>query len=126
MEKTVVATQNAPAAIGPYSQGISVGNLVYTSGQMPLNPQTKVMETEISAASKQVMENVKAILEQAGVTMADVIKTTCFLKNMDDFAAFNAVYATYFPENPPARSCIQAAKLPMDVIVEVEAVAYRK
>ena len=121
--KKAVNTVKAPAAIGPYSQGIEIANLVYTSGQLPLNPETKVLETEIKAATKQSLENVKAILEAAGTGMEKVIKTTVFLKDLKDFAAMNEVYASFFTEIPPARSCFEVAKLPMDAVVEIEVIA---
>ena len=123
--KKVINTEKAPAAIGPYSQGIEIQNLVYTSGQLPLNPETKVLETEIKAATKQSLENCKAILEKAGTGFDKVIKTTVFVKDLNDFAAVNEVYGTYFNENPPARSCIQIAKLPMDAPVEIEVIAIK-
>lgn len=123
--KKVINTEKAPAAIGPYSQGIEIQNLVYTSGQLPLNPETKVLETEIKAATKQSLENCKAILEKAGTGFDKVIKTTVFVKDLNDFAAVNEVYGTYFNENPPARSCVQIAKLPMDAPVEIEVIAIK-
>ena len=121
--KKIINTEHAPAAIGPYSQGLVVGDLVYTSGQLPLNPQTKVLETEIKAATKQSLENCKAILEAAGASLDKVFKTTVFVKDLNDFAAVNEVYGTYFNENPPARSCVQVAKLPMDAPIEIEVIA---
>lgn len=121
--KKAVNTVKAPAAIGPYSQGIEIANLVYTSGQLPINPETKVLETEIKAATRQSLENVKAILEAAGTGMEKVIKTTVFLKDLKDFAAMNEVYASFFTEIPPARSCFEVAKLPMDAVVEIEVIA---
>ena len=121
--KTRINTNNAPAAIGPYSQGMKVGNLVYTSGQLPINPETKELQTEIKAATKQSLENVKAILAEAGTTMDKIVKTTVFLKDLGDFAAVNEVYATYLEGEAPARSCFQVAKLPMDALVEIEVVA---
>lgn len=121
--KTRINTNNAPAAIGPYSQGMKVGNLVYTSGQLPINPETKELQTEIKAATKQSLENVKAILAEAGTTMDKIVKTTVFLKDLGDFAVVNEVYATYFEGEAPARSCFQVAKLPMDALVEIEVVA---
>lgn len=124
MSIKVVATDNAPKAIGPYSQGQIVGNFVYTSGQIPLNPKSGVLCTEIKEATKQSLENVKGILEASGTSMDKVFKTVVFVKNMDDFAAVNEVYATYFTKNPPARSCVAVAKLPMDALVEIEAIAY--
>ena len=118
-----LSTDKAPAAIGPYSQGHKVGEFVFTSGQIPLNPKTGVLATEIKEATKQSLDNVKAILEAGGTSMDNVIKTVVFVKNMDDFAAVNEVYATYFNENPPARSCVAVAKLPMDAVIEIEAIA---
>ncbi|MBS4957380.1 MAG: RidA family protein [Clostridium sp.] len=123
MEKEVINTKNAPGAIGPYSQGIIVGDFVYTSGQIPINPATGVMETDIKSATKQSMENVKAILEAAGTSLEKVIKTSIFLKDLNDFAVVNEIYGTYFSENPPARSCVQVAKLPKDAVIEIEAIA---
>ena len=123
MKKEIINTNNAPGAIGPYSQGIAVGNLVYTSGQIPLNPQSGELITDIKEATKQSMENVKAILEEAGTSLDKIIKTTIFLKDLNDFAAVNEVYGTYFNENPPARSCVEVAKLPKDAVIEIEAIA---
>lgn len=123
MKKEVINTKNAPGAIGPYSQGIIVGDFVYTSGQIPINPATGVMETDIKVATKQSMENVKAILEAAGTSLENVVKTSIFLKDLNDFAAVNEVYGTYFTENPPARSCVQVAKLPKDAVIEIEVIA---
>lgn len=121
--KKIINTEHAPAAIGPYSQGLVVGDLIYTSGQLPLNSETKVLETEIKAATKQSLENCKAILEAAGASLDKVFKTTVFVKDLNDFAAVNEVYGTYFNENPPARSCVQVAKLPMDAPIEIEVIA---
>ena len=126
MKKEVINTNNAPGAIGPYSQGIIVGDFVYTSGQIPINPATGVMETDIKVATKQSMENVKAILEAAGTSLENVVKTSIFLKDLNDFAVVNEVYGTYFNENPPARSCVQVAKLPKDAVIEIEAIATKK
>ena len=123
MKREVINTKNAPGAIGPYSQGIIVGDFVYTSGQIPINPATGVMETDIKVATKQSMENVKAILEEAGTSLENVVKTSIFLKDLNDFAAVNEVYGTYFTENPPARSCVQVAKLPKDAVIEIEVIA---
>ena len=125
MKREVIHTNNAPGAIGPYSQGIIVGDFVYTSGQIPINPATGVMETDIKLATKQSMENIKAILEAAGTSLENVVKTSIFLKDLNDFAAVNEVYGTYFTENPPARSCVQVAKLPKDAVIEIEAIATR-
>ena len=124
MNKTVISTPNAPAAIGPYSQAVRIGDLLYTSGQIPLDPATgALVEGDIAVQARQSLSNVKAILEAAGTDMSAVVKTTVFLKNMDDFAAMNEVYAQFFSEPYPARSAVQVAKLPRDVLVEIEAVA---
>ncbi len=122
--KDIVATDKAPAAIGPYSQAVKFGNLLMTSGQIPLDPQSgDIIGTEIKAQAEQVLENLKAVLAAGGTSLEQVVKTTCFLSNMQDFATFNEVYATYFTNNPPARSCVAVERLPKDVLVEVEAVA---
>ena len=121
--KNLINTEHAPAAIGPYSQGIVVENLIYTSGQLPLNPETKVLETEIKAATKQSLEKCKVILEKAGSSLDKVFKTTVFVKDLNDFATVNEVYGTYFKEEAPARSCIQIAKLPMGSKIEIEVIA---
>ena len=122
-----VETANAPAAIGPYSQGIIANGFVYTAGQIPLDPATgELVQGDIATQTKRVMESLKAILEQAGASLQTVVKTTVFLKSMDDFAAMNTVYAEYFGDHKPARSTVQAAKLPRDVNVEIEAVAVVK
>ncbi|KJR45833.1 Endoribonuclease L-PSP [Desulfosporosinus sp. I2] len=123
MNKETLNTQNAPAAIGPYSQGVKVGNLIFTSGQLPINTQSGELVADIEGATKQSLDNVKAILESSGSSMDKVVKTVVFLKDMNDFAAMNTVYATYFPNNPPARSAVQVARLPKDAIVEIEAIA---
>jgi 2-iminobutanoate/2-iminopropanoate deaminase len=119
----VIHTDKAPAAIGPYSQALVHGDLLYSSGQIPINPADgQIVEGDIRVQTEQVMKNLGAILEEAGITYTNVIKTTCFLKSMDDFTAFNEVYAKYFT-GKPARSCVQAAKLPKDVLCEVEVIA---
>jgi 2-iminobutanoate/2-iminopropanoate deaminase len=124
MATTVVATDKAPGAIGPYSQAIKVGGLVFTAGQIPLDPATgKLVEGDIAAQAEQVMKNLQAILEASNSSLARVVKTTCFLTNLDDFATFNEVYGRYFSENRPARSTVQAARLPAGANVEVECVA---
>lgn len=123
MQKQIVSTEKAPKAIGPYSQAQIVGDLIFTSGQIPLNPATGVLCTEIKGATKQSLENVKAILEAAGTSLDNVIKTVVFIKNMDDFSLVNEVYGTYFKTDAPARSCVQVAKLPMDALIEIEAIA---
>lgn len=119
-----VSTDKAPAAIGPYSQGIIVNNMLYASGQIPINPENGQIEgTDICAQAEQVMKNIGAILAQAGTDYTKVVKTTCFLADMGDFAAFNEVYARYFTENP-ARSCVAVKTLPKNVLCEVEVIAY--
>ena len=123
MNKQILNTQNAPAAIGPYSQAVKVGDFIFTSGQLPINIQSGELVADIEGATKQSLDNVKAILEASGSSMDKVIKTVVFLKDMNDFVAMNTVYATYFPKNPPARSAVQAARLPKDAIVEIEAIA---
>lgn len=125
MTKEVINTNNAPEAIGPYSQGVIVGDFVYTSGQIPLNPVTRELVTDIKLATKQSMENIKAILEEAGTSLNNVVKTSIFLKDLNDFEAVNEVYGTYFIENKPARSCVQVAKLPKDAVIEIEAIAVK-
>ena len=122
MEKIVIATPNAPGAIGPYSQGWTVGDFVYTSGQIPVDPATGAVPEGIAAQAEQSCKNVGAILEAAGVTLNDVFKTTCFLADMGDFAAFNEVYAKYFTSKP-ARSCVAVKDLPKGVLCEIEAIA---
>ena len=122
--KKVVATAAAPAAIGPYSQAICCGDLVFTSGQLPLDPATGTMPATIEEQTRQSLTNVKAVLAAEGLTMDDVVKTTVFMQNMGDFAAMNGVYATFFSEGKyPARSAVEVAKLPKGALVEIEAVA---
>ncbi|MGB5444817.1 MAG: RidA family protein [Psychromonas sp.] len=125
--KKIISTAQAPAAIGPYSQANQIGNMVFTSGQIPLIPETMTLvDGGITEQAEQVMKNLMAVLEAADASAATVIKTTCFLKDMNDFVAFNDVYGKYFPENAPARSCVEVARLPKDVLVEVEAIAISK
>ena len=122
--RTVISTSNAPAAIGPYSQAIRCGNMVYTSGQIPLDPATgTVVGDEIRSQTEQVMKNLSAVLTAAGSSLENAVKTTCFLADMADFAAFNEVYAAYFTTNP-ARSCVAVKTLPKGVLVEVDVVAW--
>ncbi|MDR2736794.1 MAG: RidA family protein [Gracilibacteraceae bacterium] len=118
-----VKTSQAPTAIGPYSQGIITGNFVYTSGQIPLDPKNGQMAADIKQATKRSLENIKAVLDEAGSGLDRIVKTTVYLKDMADFQAMNEVYATYFQEPFPARSCVQVAKLPLDALVEIEAIA---
>ena len=123
MSKKIIHTSDAPAAIGPYSQAIVCGNMLFTSGQIPIDPATgEISGSDITAQAEQVMQNLAAVLEEAGATFQTAVKTTCFLADMADFAAFNAVYAKYFTENP-ARSCVAVKTLPKNVLVEVEVIA---
>jgi len=124
MKKEIINTDKAPKAIGPYSQAVKAGGFLFTSGQIPIDPATgEMVEGDIRQQVKQVLDNLKAILEAAGVGLKDVIKTTVFIADMNDFAAINEVYAEYFGSNSPARSCVQVAKLPKDAGVEIEAIA---
>ena len=124
--KKVISTRKAPAAIGPYSQAIETEGYLFTSGQIPINPATGEVEgTTIEEQAEQVMQNIGAILEEAGLTFANVVKTTCFLADLADFAAFNAVYAKYFPEAAPARSCFAVAGLPKGAKLEVETICIK-
>ena len=125
MNKEIISTKKAPSAIGPYSQGMIVGDLVFTSGQIPLNPESGELVTEISKATVQVMENLSAVLEAAGSSLEKVIKTTIFLQDLNDFEKVNEIYGDYFKDNLPARSCVQVAKLPKGAIIEIEAIAIK-
>ena len=125
----IVHTDYAPKAIGPYVQAVDLGSWVLTSGQIPVNPETGEIPTDISRQTRQSLENVKAILAQAGLEVADIVKTTVFVKDLNDFAAVNAEYEAFFRENEhpafPARSCVEVARLPKDVGIEIEAIAVR-
>lgn len=123
MEKQIISTNNAPAAIGPYSQGVIVRDTVYTSGQLPINPQTGEIAETIEEQTRQALENGKAIIEAAGSDMSKVFKTTVFLKDLKDFAKMNEVYATYFSEKHPARSTVGGTELAKGALVEIELVA---
>lgn len=119
----VIHTNNAPEAIGPYSQAVSVGNLVFTSGQIAINPATGAVEADtIEAQTEQVCQNLVEVLKAAGTSIEKAVKTTCFLRNMEDFAAFNQIYGNYFTSKP-ARSCVAVRELPKNVLVEVEVIA---
>ncbi len=126
----VLHTESAPAAIGPYVQGVDLGNMVMTSGQIPVNPVTGDVPAEITAQARQSLDNVKAVVESSGLTVADIVKMTVFVKDLNDFAAVNEVYGAFFDEhnvaNYPARSCVEVARLPKDVGIEIEAIAVRK
>lgn len=124
--KKVISTSNAPAAIGPYSQAIETDGYVFTSGQIPINPATGEVEGKtIEEQTEQVLHNIGALLEASGLTFANVVKTTCFLADLNDFAAFNAVYAKYFPNEAPARSCFAVAGLPKGAKLEVETICVK-
>ncbi|AOQ24226.1 RidA family protein [Neomoorella thermoacetica] len=122
--KKVVATNQAPAAIGPYSQAIKIGNLIFTSGQIPLDPASgRIVDGGAAEQTARVMANLQAVLAAAGAGLEDIVKTTVYIKDMNDFSAINEVYGRYFTQEPPARSCVEVARLPKDVLVEIEAVA---
>ena len=121
--KNVIRTDRAPAAIGPYSQAIEVNNMVFTSGVIPVDPETGNIPEGSQAQAEQAFKNLSNLLEAAGTSTANVIKTTVFIKEMNDFGAINEVYAKYFPEPYPSRSCVEVARLPKDVMLEVEAIA---
>lgn len=124
MENQFLSTKNAPAVVGPYSQGVKTGNLIFTSGQIPMNPVTGELITEdIKEATKMSLENVKAVLEAGGATIEDVVKVLVFVKDMNDFQVINEVYEDFFGDHKPARSLVEAARLPKDVDIEIEAIA---
>lgn len=122
----VVQTNEAPAAIGPYSQGIVVNNMFYSSGQIPLTAEGDLLQGDVKEQTHQVFKNLQAILKEAGATLETVVKATVFIKNMDEFAAVNEVYGEYFSVHKPARSCVEVARLPKDVLVEIEVIALVK
>lgn len=121
-----VFTKDAPAAIGPYSQGIIVNNMFYSSGQIPLTAQGELIEGDVREQTHQVFKNLAAVLEAAGASFESVVKATVFIKDMNDFAAINEVYGEYFSSHKPARSCVEVARLPKDVLVEIEVIALVK
>lgn len=126
MSKAEIKTGGAPGAIGPYSQGIKTGGLVFTSGQIPIDPATGAIPQSAEAQAVQALENVKAVLAAAGAELADVVKVTVFIRDMNDFLKINEVYARFFAAPYPARSCVEVSRLPKDVLVEIEAVAAAK
>jgi 2-iminobutanoate/2-iminopropanoate deaminase len=126
MKKDIITTKQAPAAVGPYSQAVAAGPFVFVSGQIPLNLQGEMAQGDIVVQTVQVIENLKAVLEAAGLSLKDVVKTTVFLADMADFAEMNRVYGEFFAKKPPARSTIQVAALPRNAAVEIEAVALRQ
>ena len=124
MTNQVIHTENAPAAIGPYSQAVKAGNLLFVSGQVPFVPETmEIVEGDVKAQTAQSLKNVQAILAEAGLDFSHVVKSTVFIKDMNEFAQINEVYAEYFGENKPARACVEVARLPKDVKVEIELIA---
>ena len=124
MKKEIISTDQAPGAIGPYSQAVKIGEMVFVSGQIPLDPLSgNLIEGDIKAQTRQVLKNVSAVLSAAGTSLDRVVKTTVFITNMNDFSLMNEVYAEFFTSMPPARACVEVSRLPKDVLVEVEAVA---
>ena len=125
MNKKIISTDKAPAAIGPYSQAVEAGGFVFASGQIPIDPATGNIPEGIEAQARQALTNVKNLVEAAGLTLDAVVKTSVFIRNMDDFAKVNEIYATFFDGDCPARSCVEVARLPKDVLIEVEVIAAR-
>ena len=125
-EMKIINTTEAPAAIGPYSQGITVNNLFYSSGQIPLTAEGDLVQGDVKEQTHQVFKNLQAVLKEAGASLESVVKTTVFIKDMNDFAAVNEVYGGYFSTHKPARSCVEVARLPKDVLVEIEVIALVK
>ena len=125
-EMKIINTTEAPAAIGPYSQGITVNNLFYSSGQIPLTAEGDMVQGDVKEQTHQVFKNLQAVLKEAGASLESVVKTTVFIKDMNDFAAVNEVYGGYFSTHKPARSCVEVARLPKDVLVEIEVIALVK
>ena len=121
--RMIIHTEKAPAAVGPYSQAVRTGNMLFTSGQLGLIPETGALPEGIGAQTEQSLRNIDAILETSGFEKTDVVKTTVYIKNMDDFAAVNKIYAAYFSDHKPARSCVEVARLPKDGLVEIEVIA---
>jgi len=126
MEKKIIYTDKAPKAIGPYSQAVLMGDLLFVSGQIPLDPETMtIVSDDVKLQTHQVLKNLQAILNEAGMSLENVVKTTVYIKDMNDFAAINEVYAEYFTTNKPARACVEVARLPKDVKVEIELIAHK-
>jgi len=125
--KEIISTDKAPAAIGSYSQGVRAGGFLFLSGQIPLDPKTMtVVAGDVAAQTEQALMNMKAVLESQGLDFSDVVKTTVFIKDMNDFGRINEIYAKFFTKDAPARSCVEVARLPKDVLVEIEAIALLK
>lgn len=123
MSKKIISTENSPAAIGPYNQGIVANGFLFTSGQLPIHPVTGEVPPTIEEQTVQVLDNLKAIIEAAGTTMENVVKCTVYIQNMSDFAVMNQIYSTYFPTNPPARACVEISKIAKEALVEIDAIA---
>jgi 2-iminobutanoate/2-iminopropanoate deaminase len=123
VSKDAILTSRAPAPVGPYSQAIRAGNLIFVAGQIPIDPATGTMPDGIAEQTRQVLRNIQAVLEAAGASLADVVKSTVFLKDLGEFAAMNDVYATFFKDKPPARATVEVARLPKDARVEIDAIA---
>ena len=124
--KTIISTEKAPKAIGPYSQAVEINGMIFTSGMIPINPEDGTLNTgTIEEQTRQAIGNLKALIEASGSSLSKVLKTTVFIKNMDDFAKVNEVYAEFFKDKYPARSCVEVARLPKDVLIEIEAVAIK-
>lgn len=124
MDKYIITTDKAPAAIGPYSQAVGFSNLLFLSGQIALDPETgKMVGDSVEAQTRQIMDNIQAVLEAANLSLDNVLKAAIFLSNMNDFSLVNEIYAGYFPENPPARSCVEVSRLPKNALVEIEVIA---
>jgi len=125
MTRTIISTDKAPGAIGPYNQGVRAGGFLYTAGQIPLDPATMTVVGKTAAEqARRALANARAVVEAGGLTLADVVKVTVFIRDMGEFGAINEVYATFFPDAPPARSVVEVSRLPKDVLVEVEMIAY--
>lgn len=123
MSKKLISTDKSPAAIGPYNQGIVANGFLFTSGQLPIHPVTGEVPSSIEEQTIQVLDNLKAIIEAAGTTMDNVVKCTVYIQNMSDFAVMNQIYSTYFPNNPPARACVEISKIAKNALVEIDAIA---
>ena len=126
MDKKVIGTDKAPAAVGPYSQAIKTDNFLFISGQIPINPATNMISGDIQAQTRQVLDNLRAVLAAAGGSLSDIVKTTVFLKSLNDFASMNEVYRQYFIDCPPARSTVEVSGIPKGALVEIEAIAVVK
>lgn len=127
VEKRIIYTEKAPKPIGPYSQAIIAGDFIFTSGQIPIDPKTnQLVQGDIKEQTKQVLENLKAILEEAGVTFDDVVKVTVYMKDLNEFSAMNEIYSEYFKNSPPARTTVEVSRLPRDVKIEIDLIAVKK